>query len=116
MAGSQALAALEMLVHLDTSELMARYVVFEVRFSDSLVLEIGPSQLPRTWRAEPGPRRLRALGESWVAEGKSAVLRVPSVVVPTEFNYLLNPRHPDFMKISISAPSAFRFDPRLKAR
>ncbi|MBI2497892.1 MAG: RES domain-containing protein, partial [Opitutae bacterium] len=40
-------------------------------------------------------------------------LRVPSVVVPGEFNYLLNPAHPDFKRVKIGKPEPFSFDPRL---
>jgi RES domain-containing protein len=48
-----------------------------------------------------------------VRENRSAVLAVPSVIIPEEFNYLLNPAHPDFKKISIGKPEPFAFDPRL---
>jgi DNA-binding winged helix-turn-helix (wHTH) protein len=52
----------------------------------------------------------RALGR--VAESRSAVLRVPSIVVDGEFNYVLNPRHPDFARLEIGESLEFSFDPR----
>ena len=115
-AQSQSLAALEMLVHLDSSELLGTYVLFEVGIEESLVHAVKKSQLPKNWRADPPPSELRAIGDEWVAAGTSSVLRVPSALVPGEHNFLLNPRHQDFPKLHIGKPVSFRFDPRLKER
>jgi RES domain-containing protein len=112
-AQSQSLAALELLVHLDSSELLATYVVFEVRIDASLVARLDFGELPRNWRADPPPDRLRDIGDAWVAAQSSAVLRTPSTVVPAEHNFLLNPKHPDFARLRIGKPSPFRFDRRL---
>ena len=112
-AGSQALAALEMVVHLDSSELLRNYVVFEVAIDESLVVKLEPSQLPRNWRADPPPRKVREIGDAWARAGTSAVLQVPSTILPAERNFLLNPRHRDFPRLKISKPSPFQFDPRL---
>jgi RES domain-containing protein len=110
-AGSIALAALEMLVHLERSELLAAYVIFTCTFDPALVSE--PDALPSDWRSSPAPAASRRVGDAWVLEGRSAVLLVPSAVVEEEHNYVLNPRHRDFEKIQVSQPRPFRFDPRL---
>jgi RES domain-containing protein len=112
-AGSTSLAILEMLVHLEASELMRRYVSFEVTFEESLVTAIHIADLPKNWRQSPIPASVQAAGDQWVANGNSAVLRVPSALVPNEWNYLLNPAHPDFAKIAIGPKQPLRFDPRL---
>jgi RES domain-containing protein len=112
-AGSQSLAALEMLVHLDASELLESYVVFEVGMDESLVMKVEPWQLPRDWRADPPPRKAQQVGDAWVSEGASPVLQLRSAILPAEHNFLLNPRHPDFAKLVIGKPAPFRFDPRL---
>jgi RES domain-containing protein len=112
-AESRSLAALEMVVHLDSSELLHNYVVFEVGIDESLVVKIGSSQLPRNWRADAPPEKVREVGDAWAKAGTSAVLQVPSATLPAEFNFLLNPRHPDFPKLVIGKPSPFRFDVRL---
>jgi RES domain-containing protein len=52
-------------------------------------------------------------GAAWYVAGRTAVLAVPSAIIPEEINYVLNPAHPQFAKISISAPTPFTFDPRL---
>jgi RES domain-containing protein len=70
--------------------------------------------LPARWRSYPAPEELAALGTEWVARGTSIALRVPSVIVPTEYNYLLNPAHPDFHRIRIGSAHRFGFDPRLR--
>jgi RES domain-containing protein len=53
------------------------------------------------------------LGDRWAAELRSPVLEVPSVLIPEESNYILNPLHPDFSRIAIGEPQDFVFDPRL---
>jgi RES domain-containing protein len=112
-AGSTSLAILEMLVHLDAAELMRRYVSFEVTFDDSLVTAIDAAKLPKNWRQSPAAATVQAVGDQWVADGTSAVLRVPSVIVPSEWNYLMNPLHPDFTNIAIGPKQPLKFDPRL---
>jgi RES domain-containing protein len=112
-AQSQSLAALEMLIHLESADLLPNYVLFEVEIDESLVTQIQLSQLPKNWRVDPPPAKVRAIGDAWVAGGTSAVLRIPSAVVPGEHNFLLNPRHEDFPQLRIGKPLPFRFDPRL---
>jgi RES domain-containing protein len=112
-AASQSLAALEMVVHLDSSELLHHYVVFEVGIDESLIEKLDRARLPRNWRADPPPAKVRELGNAWAKSCTSAVLQVPSATLPAENNFLLNPRHPDFPKLVIGKPSAFQFDPRL---
>jgi RES domain-containing protein len=102
-----------MVVHLDSSELLHDYFVFEVGIDESLVVKIGSSQLPRNWRADPPPRKAREIGDAWARAGRSAVLQVPSATLPSEYNFLLNPRHADFSRLLIGKPSPFRFDVRL---
>jgi RES domain-containing protein len=115
-AQSQSLAALEMLVHLDSPELLNRYVLFQVSIDPVLVEDLDPTTLPRNWKADPAPARVRAIGDDWVAGGASAVLRVPSTLVPGESNFLLNPRHKDFAGLRIGKALPFQFDPRLARR
>jgi RES domain-containing protein len=112
-AGSTSLAILEMLVHLQAQELMRRYAIFEVSFDEALMTSVDPATLPKSWRRFPSPASVQQLGDDWVAEAASAVLRLPSVIVPSEWNYLLNPAHPDFAKITIGPKQQIKFDPRL---
>lgn len=113
VAQSQSLAALEMLAHLDSGDLLRYYVAIPVSFDSRLVHDVDVSSLPKNWKAYPASRNVRAIGDRWVSSGKSAVLRLPSVLVPAESNFLLNPGHPDYTRILIGKPLRFRFDPRL---
>jgi RES domain-containing protein len=56
---------------------------------------------------------LKMIEDAWASSCKSVVLRIPSVIVPSESNFLLNPAHPDFDKLAIGEPLRFRLDPRL---
>jgi len=110
-AGTIALAALEMLVHLEHTAPLAAYVIFTCTFDDSLVID--PSTLPNDWNRVPLTSDTQQIGNRWIHRASSAVLRVPSAVVAEESNYLLNPQHRDFHLIQISPPRPFLFDPRL---
>jgi RES domain-containing protein len=112
-AQSQSLAALEMLVHLDSSELLGKYVLLAAEFDQSLIRPVELSALPRNWRADPPPSQVRSIGDDWTLSGSSAALQVPSALVPGESNFLLNPGHRDFAKVRIGKPLVFCFDPRM---
>lgn len=108
---SAALAALEMLVHVSRFMSLTAYVVISCDFDEKLVSDVG--KLPSNWRKFPAPPELQAIGDTWARSAKSAVLRVPSTIVPSESNYLLNPAHANFGKIKIGKPERFELDVRL---
>ena len=108
VADSIALAALEILVHVDAAVLNARYVSFELAIPASLI-EVFPSSFASLSNSSAA----RTIGGRWVEDLRSAALSVPSAVVPQERNILLNPAHPDFARILIGEPELFSFDPRL---
>jgi len=112
-AQSLALAALEILVHVGSQKLLQSYVAIPVTIDPQLIREIDASTLPKNWRAYPASNATRTIGDAWVSEGVLPVLRVPSAVIPTEFNFLLSPSHKDFRKLRIGKPQDFRFDRRL---
>lgn len=109
-AEHKSLAMLEILVHLRK---VKDYELYSVKFDESLVQELAIQNLPANWDVEPPTSDTQELGDSWVMSASSAVLSVPSVVVPEEQNYILNPRHPDFKHIRIEGPFPCFFDPRL---
>ena len=108
-----ALATLEILAHLDSTTPLTAYRVIEVTISESLVSAVDLETLPANWRDYPAPAELRAIGDSWLDAQRAAVLKVPSVLVAVEYNYLLNPEHADFGKITRGKPVPFPVDPRL---
>ena len=115
-AQSQSLAALEILVHLDSTELLEKYVLIEITTEEALILRLEHGKLPRNWNKNPSPASLKAIGDSWAREGSSVALRVSSALVPGEDNFLFNPAHSDFQKVRIGKPLTFRFDPRLTSK
>jgi RES domain-containing protein len=112
-AGSRSLALLEILVHLDSSRLLHRYVLLPIRFAAGHVEHLDAGDLPDDWRSHPAPASTQSLGDAWARETRSPVLQVPSVVVPSEPNYIINPLHPDFPELTIGTAEPLDVDPRL---
>ena len=110
---SRALAVLEMLCHLEGSDLVQPYVPIEIGIDDSLVRTIQRSSLPQNWCADPPPSELKRLGDEWIRSAECPVLRVPSALLPEEHNFLLNAGHADFRRLGFGEPVPFRFDPSL---
>jgi RES domain-containing protein len=107
------LAALEVLAH--SAKLPNGTVEIAIDVPDSLAIEIVEiSDLPANWAAAVAPPATKRIGTRWVKSGSTAVLSVPSAIVPHERNFLLNPAHRDFADILFHDPQRFRFDPRLK--
>lgn len=113
-SSTKSLDALESLVHLNPPVIF-KYVPIRIEFADTPVETVPLAALPRDWRLEPPPPAAKHVGDAWARAGRSAILALPSVIVSGEPNYLLNPAHPDFKKISIGKPGHFAFDPRLLA-
>lgn len=113
---SAALAALEMLVHLGRGAILGAYVLIGCTFDEELVSRVDPKRLPRNWRSYPAPPELQTLGDEWVKSGSSPVLQVPSAILVSDSNFLLNPRHREFKAIRVLGPQLFEFDPRLLKR
>ena len=114
LAQSLALAALEVLVHLQSAQPLTAWSTIPVTFSERLVKTVAEDSLPARWNEWPAPVALQEIGDAWVAAGVSAMLSVPSAVVPAERIYLLNPLHPGFRRVRIGEATPFAFDARLK--
>ena len=113
-AGSRSLACLENLVHRSGEGLDAGFRVMVIEIPNEVKMEqVASDDLPTTWRDFSQQYATRAVGDRWINEGKSAVLRVPSAIIPEEFNYLINPHHKDFERITLLGVDPFSFDKRL---
>ena len=110
---SAALAALELLVHLGRGSILSAYTLIPCTFEDPLVSHLNRARLPKNWRSFPAPAELQVIGDDWVKSGTSVVLEVPSALIETDSNYLLNPQHRDFSAIRVADPRPFEFDVRL---
>jgi RES domain-containing protein len=112
---NESLAQLEVLVRTQRAKDLALYVLIEARVPEELIETLRREDLPEDWNALPESNTTREMGTKWATEKRSAVLGVPSVVTPSELNFLLNPEHPDFSKIEIGNPKPVGWDPRLLA-
>lgn len=113
LSGARSLAALEVLVHQSDRIPVGLFYFFEVRFPEALVSTITANELGAQWRSYPPRAPTVALGREWILQKRSAVLRVPSVLIPEECNYLLDPEHPQSGEIEIGHKAPFVFDTRL---
>lgn len=113
-AGSLSLAALETFVHLDPDllpdDLVAGAADLPAKISKS---RLGASDLPSDWREYPAPDSIKQIGTNWLKRAKTAVLVVPSAIIPQERNYLINPAHKDFQLLKIHPALPFQFDSRM---
>jgi RES domain-containing protein len=108
---SRSLAVLEMLVHVTRDTFPADPVLIPIEVPDELIAEL--KILPDHWNEYPHRQTSRDAGGRWVREARSAALLVPSAVLPSERNLLINPRHPDFSRILVNRPEEGGLDPRL---
>lgn len=111
-AESRALCALEILAN--NRELANDYIAVPIEIPDDMPHTImSIEDLPQGWNSPEHSNQTRDVGAAWVTAQKTAVLVVPSAVLPRERNYLLNPRHPEFKRIVFHEAEAFYFDERL---
>ncbi len=110
---SLALAALEMLVHLQADQLLDAYSWAWVDVAPAQVRDAPLASLPTGWDSEPATGASRDVGTDWLRRRTSVALRVPSAIIPAECNVLLNPDHPDFAALARGPFAPFKFDPRL---
>jgi len=112
-SSSISLAILEILVHIQIYDILEEYVYIPVEFDPKLSMTLNPPELPENWNTDPSPQAIKQMGDSWVENQQSIILKVPSAIVPTEKNFLINPSHPNFSKLKIGTPAKFDFDYRL---
>jgi RES domain-containing protein len=113
LAETAAGALLEVCVHTAANDVPPSYTLLEVSVpTTTSVATVDLASLPQDWSEDL--EATRAIGSQWLRSTRSALLRVPSVLVPATFNVLLNPAHPDSKQIAISSILEYPFDPRLK--
>lgn len=115
-SGSRSLALLEICVHLNLhDELPTDRQLVEIDIPNTLRIDFCDSKdMPKGWDSVPPDTISQRLGDEFIRKGKTAVLRVPSCIVPMEYNYLINPHHPDAQKISVVGSRPFQIDHRIR--
>jgi RES domain-containing protein len=109
------LATLEILVHTLPVRLKDKFRAFRIRFDEALLVSLTQTRLPNGWDAQPPTAASQAIGDEWIKSARSLALAVPSVLVPLERTFLINPVHSDFAKLKIKDMGRFLLDPRLKS-
>ncbi|MFM9903165.1 MAG: RES family NAD+ phosphorylase [Pyrinomonadaceae bacterium] len=113
-SGTLSLALLEVLVHLEKEEMVPKYSLATLTFDETLVADVREiGELPPDWSGPMLSTDVRQIGDEWSRSLQSLVLRVPSIIVPNEFNYLINVEHQAFEKVKLGDPEPFVFDKRL---
>jgi RES domain-containing protein len=101
-------------VHIDVDLLPNNLVAIAAEVPERLAVEtVKAASLPRNWRRYPALESLKDIGTTWAAKGSTAILTVPSAIIPEEQNYLLNPAHRDFKQVRLRRSIPFHFDPRM---
>ena len=108
-AESLALATLEIFVHLESDRIPL--VAIKAQIGKNVEIE-NVSNLPANWQEADVYYQLQQIGTEWLKSHRTPILKVPSAIVPVEFNYLLNPDHPD-LKLSLNSPLEYQLDRRL---
>ncbi len=111
---SLSLATLEVMVHSAFYRALNNFICIPMDFDPGLSQSMTLENLPDHWMMDPIPQSIKDMGDRWAQNQQSVILKVPSAIIPTEHNYLINPSHPDFKKVVIHSPQKFPSDPRLK--
>ena len=115
-AATLSLALLEVIVHLEINSALNFFKVIPISFEEQWVQPIPRDELPLLWHAAPPCFATKIIGDLWIKEALAPILRVPSAVVPQEFNYLMNPNHPNVSDLQIGTPIDLPLDPRIATK
>lgn len=115
LSETASLTMLETLVHIHAPQLLDDFTLLSLDVPDDQIQTFDMSRLPDNWASEDAPAELALYGDNWAESGSSIALRIPSALSPVEFNYLLNPAHPELFDLMATVKKIpFRFDSRLK--
>ncbi|HEY8782917.1 MAG TPA: RES family NAD+ phosphorylase [Mucilaginibacter sp.] len=113
LASSRSLAVLEVLVHLPSLMIPDDYCLVEIEVPDNSITDTPIDSLPDGWKDVSPPLALRQIGDEFLKKQEHLLMKVPSSIVPMEYNYLLNPLHQSIKKVKILKKLTFDFDARL---
>jgi RES domain-containing protein len=111
---SRALALLEYTSHVSASEVPRALSFSTLQVPDDSAYEFSVAELPGNWRNSPHPNDCRNFGTMFLQKAEYLLLKIPSVIIPEEFNYIINPLHPEIKKVKVLSAADHVFDLRLK--
>jgi len=113
LAESPAGALLEACVHTSANDVPPRYTLLALGVDAHVTVEsVDPSTLPPNWPEDL--HKTREIGSAWLRSARTALLRIPSALVPATFNVVLNPLHAHAARVRIQSAVQYPFDPRIK--
>lgn len=113
-ASNRSLAMAEVAVHFSIATAPPNYKMLTIYVPDDIsITTIDIKDLPSDWSIFPHSDSTKKFGDQFILDNKHCILKVPSAVTKGDFNYLINPRHPDFSRIKIIDTEDFIFDSRL---
>jgi RES domain-containing protein len=107
------MALLEILAHFSPHQAPEQFCIVNIELPDACVLQLNEKTLPENWDAYPSPIALRQIGDRFLQSMKALALKVPSAIVPYEYNILINPLHPDFGQVKLIDQRVFEIDKRI---
>ena len=110
---SPEIALLETIVH-SPPLLVPDYDILVIEIPEDSITKLSINQLPKNWKDYPAPTILSEIAEKWINEGKTMALQVPSCIIPSAYNYIINCRHVAYSQVKIISRARFHFDTRLK--
>lgn len=113
-ASSRSLSILEYAANVKLEYLPANLAMTMYKLPDACWREFPINELPENWQERPSPAEPAIFGSNLLQKGEHLALRMPSVIVPEEYNFILNPLHRDFHKVKVLGAGPFVFDPRIK--
>jgi RES domain-containing protein len=113
-SSSRALAVLEYTANVNIDEIPRALCMITIKVSDKHVAHLPMAQLPGNWKETPTPASTKDFGTNLLLEKQYSVLQLPSVIIPEEYNFVLNPMHPASMEFEIADISDFVYDLRIK--
>jgi RES domain-containing protein len=113
-SASRALSVLEYAANVQLEEIPVSLSITVYTLPDKAWKEFNEDELPQNWQQTPAPEETKEWGSRHLQQAKYPALRLPSVIIPSEYNFILNPLHPDFKKIKIKEIDTFSFDRRIK--
>lgn len=111
---NRSLAMAEVAVHFTLATLPDDYVMMTINVPDDILLKtLTMEELPEDWNLFPHPNATQKIGDRFVIENEFCLLKIPSVVTQGDYNVLINPKHPDFKRLSFVEIIKFPFDKRI---
>ncbi len=112
---SRAIVLLEYSAHVPVLNIKRALSFTTFTVPDDAIMELKTPDLPGNWKDFPHPKKTRDLGSKLLSNNTSLIIKIPSVIIPQEYIYLINPKHPDIKKVKVAAVIDYAYDLRIKS-